>query len=29
MRRFGHMDCGVYGEVVGAGEIAVGDAVVG
>ena len=29
MRRFGHMDCGVYGEVVDAGEIAVGDAVVG
>jgi uncharacterized protein len=25
MRSFGHADCGVYGEVVGAGEIAVGD----
>ena len=27
MRRFGRMECGVYGEVVNAGEIAVGDAV--
>ncbi len=26
MRNFGHMDCGVYGEVMAAGEIAVGDA---
>ena len=25
MRTFGHADCGVYGEVVGGGEIAVGD----
>jgi hypothetical protein len=25
MRSFGHADCGVYGEVVRAGEIAVGD----
>ena len=25
LRSFGHADCGVYGEVVGAGEIAVGD----
>jgi uncharacterized protein YcbX len=25
MRSFGHQDCGVYGEVVSAGEIAVGD----
>src|SRR5258705_862314 len=25
MRSFGHADCGVYGEVVGGGEIAVGD----
>jgi uncharacterized protein YcbX len=25
MRSFGHADCGVYGEVVKAGEIAVGD----
>jgi len=28
LRSFGHADCGVYGEVVGAGSIAVGDAVV-
>jgi len=27
MRTFGHADCGVYGEVVGGGEIAVGDEV--
>jgi uncharacterized protein YcbX len=27
MRRFGHSDCGVYGEVVSAGEIAIGDEV--
>jgi uncharacterized protein YcbX len=27
MRNFGHADCGVYGEVVEAGEIAVGDGV--
>jgi uncharacterized protein YcbX len=27
MRNFGHADCGVYGEVVAAGEVAVGDAV--
>jgi uncharacterized protein YcbX len=27
LRRFGHSDCGVYGEVVAAGEIAVGDEV--
>jgi uncharacterized protein YcbX len=27
MRSFGHADCGVYGEVVGAGEIAIGDEV--
>jgi uncharacterized protein YcbX len=25
MRSFGHADCGVYGEVVEGGEIAVGD----
>lgn len=25
MQRFGHMDCGVYAEVIGAGTIAVGD----
>jgi uncharacterized protein len=25
MQSFGHADCGVYGEVVQAGEIAVGD----
>jgi uncharacterized protein len=25
MRRFGHADCGVYGEVVEAGEIALRD----
>ena len=29
MRSFGHADCGVYGEVVKAGEIAVGDQVIG
>ena len=29
MRSFGHADCGVYGEVVEAGEIAVGDEVAG
>jgi MOSC domain-containing protein len=29
MRRFGHMDCGVYGEVVDGGEIAVRDAITG
>jgi MOSC domain-containing protein len=29
MRSFGHADCGVYGEVVKAGEIAVGDQVTG
>lgn len=28
MRSFGHADCGVYGEVVGAGTIAVGDPIV-
>jgi uncharacterized protein len=27
MRTFGHADCGVYGEVVGGGEIAIGDEV--
>jgi len=27
MKTFGHMDCGIYGEVVGAGEIAIGDKV--
>jgi MOSC domain-containing protein len=27
LRRFGHTDCGIYTEVVGAGEIAVGDRV--
>jgi uncharacterized protein len=27
MRRFGHMDCGIYGEVIADGEIGVGDAV--
>lgn len=27
MRTFDHMDCGVYAEVVGAGDIAVGDAI--
>ena len=27
MRTFDHMDCGVYAEVIGAGDIAVGDAV--
>jgi uncharacterized protein YcbX len=27
LRAFGHADCGVYGEVVAAGEIATGDAV--
>jgi len=27
MKAFGHADCGVYGEVVGAGRISVGDAV--
>ena len=27
MKTFGHMDCGIYGEVVGAGEIGVGDTV--
>ena len=26
MRRFGHADCGIYGEVVQGGDIAVGDA---
>jgi uncharacterized protein YcbX len=26
MRTYGHADCGVYAEVVGAGDIAVGDA---
>jgi uncharacterized protein YcbX len=25
MRSFGHADCGVYAQVIGAGEIAVGD----
>jgi uncharacterized protein YcbX len=29
MRSFGHADCGVYGEVLKAGEIAVGDQVIG
>ncbi|HZN31980.1 MAG TPA: MOSC N-terminal beta barrel domain-containing protein [Xanthobacteraceae bacterium] len=29
MRSFGHADCGVYGEVVKAGRIAVGDQVIG
>ena len=28
MRSFGHADCGVYGEVVAGGEIAVGDSVI-
>jgi uncharacterized protein YcbX len=28
LRTFGHADCGVYGEVVAAGEIATGDAVI-
>lgn len=28
MQHFGHIDCGVYGEVVGGGTIAVGDSVV-
>ena len=27
MRAFGHMDCGIYGEVIAAGTIAPGDAV--
>ena len=27
MRRFGHAECGIYGEVVHAGGIAVGDSV--
>ena len=27
MRRLGHADCGVYAEVIGGGEIAVGDAI--
>jgi uncharacterized protein YcbX len=27
MKTYGHADCGVYGEVIGAGEIAAGDAV--
>jgi MOSC domain-containing protein YiiM len=27
MRAFGHADCGVYGEVIASGEIAVNDAV--
>jgi MOSC domain-containing protein YiiM len=27
MKTYGHVDCGVYAEVIGAGEIAVGDAV--
>lgn len=27
MRTFNHMDCGIYAEVIGAGDIAVGDAV--
>jgi MOSC domain-containing protein YiiM len=26
MRTFNHMDCGIYAEVIGAGDIAVGDA---
>jgi MOSC domain-containing protein len=25
MRTFGHADCGVYGEVIRSGEIAIGD----
>jgi MOSC domain-containing protein YiiM len=28
MKCFGHADCGVYGEVVDAGTIAVGDGIV-
>ncbi|HKY87222.1 MAG TPA: MOSC N-terminal beta barrel domain-containing protein [Pseudorhodoplanes sp.] len=28
MQAFGHMDCGIYAEVVGGGEIAAGDAVI-
>ncbi len=27
MRTFGHTDCGIYGEVMAAGPIAVGDAI--
>jgi MOSC domain-containing protein YiiM len=27
MRTFGHAECGVYGEVVAAGQVAVGDAI--
>ena len=27
MQAFGHMDCGIYAEVIAAGEIAVGDCV--
>lgn len=27
MQRFNHMDCGIYAEVIGAGEIAVGDTI--
>jgi uncharacterized protein len=27
MREFGHMDCGIYAEVTGAGEVAVGDGI--
>jgi MOSC domain-containing protein YiiM len=28
MDHFGHVDCGVYAEVIEAGEIAVGDAII-
>jgi MOSC domain-containing protein YiiM len=28
MRQLGHMDCGIYAEVVGDGRIATGDAIV-
>jgi len=27
MQTFGHADCGIYAEVVGAGEVAIGDPV--
>lgn len=29
MQAFGHMDCGVYAEVIGAGEVAIGDPISG
>jgi MOSC domain-containing protein YiiM len=28
MDNFGHADCGVYAEVIGTGEIAVGDTII-